>query len=436
MDIKLYKEYLSDYIQEATEEMNNKLGIKSEEPEVEEKGRKDVYKHNFYLKDNFQDKYISPVLAKSNNRNSIIEFVYKFIDDHNEQLSTSGPVYSFSFGDKETNFFYNLFNLNKEEIMNYWFKMIEETYYGKISKFFTGWLNNAPHKLIFVAMLIEAIQKGYDDIIEACKFLWSFCEYPILYREYWKTNVRPDVMEFTIERLGNKFKIKTKNLNNLLALLQYEGESSVNSKYEQLKEGADNVYADFMQRMRNQLNNTLRNISREYYNNIQNNATIHNQTDEFEDGSKAEQDGSHSIMVDIIEYTLGKINLSGINNSLIKIVANGAKVDKDNLENFINLIIKDKNSRLSKFVENIILAYFTKFPTTTSLGSGFVNFALSLFKSIGNSKDEVYQETNQILTYWLFEIIHIDKLYQRVPTIATYKRALYNYFVFLINSYN
>ena len=93
----LYREYMSDYIEEATKEMNNSLGITADE----EKGKKDVYKHNFFLKEVLQDKYVKDVLSKPDNRNKIGEFLAKFIDDHMDQLSTSGPVNSFTFGQRD-----------------------------------------------------------------------------------------------------------------------------------------------------------------------------------------------------------------------------------------------------------------------------------------------------------------------------------------------
>lgn len=428
----LYREYMSDYIEEATKEMNNSLGITADE----EKGKKDVYKHNFFLKEVLQDKYVKDVLSKPDNRNKIGEFLAKFIDDHMDQLSTSGPVNSFTFGDKETKIFYELFNIDKDTILDIWFKMIDETYYGKISKFFTGWIENAPHKLLFGAITIEAIQKNYEDIIECMTYLWPLCEYPMLFREYWRTSVRSDVMDYTIERLGNKFKIKAKNLNTLLALLHYDGKSALMSHYEKLKEGADNSYADFLQRNKSQLNNTLKNISREYYRNIESNATQHKQVEEFEDGSKAEQEGNQTNIAAIVDNTITKMTSTEMNLAFIRMTAEAAKVDKDNLKNFINLIMADKNNRMTKFIEDILIAFFEKNPTASDIGGNFVNFALSLYKSIGISKNEVYSEIRNILNYWMFEIIDIRKMYQREPTVISYTRAIYNYFIFLINSFN
>ena len=122
---------------------------------------------------------------------------------------------------------------------------------------------------------------------------------------------------------------------------------------------------------------------------------------------------------------------------MAKITADGAKVDKDNLIGFINQIWASKNNKLSKLIEDIITAYFSKNPTDTSVGSGeFINFGLALYRSIGTSKDPIYQEIKSIINYWMDDIINIKQYYQREGTQIAYARAIFNYIIFMINYYN
>lgn len=432
----LYRKYLSEYIEEADKEKQSYL--KLENTVITEKSNKDnVYKRNFYLKENLQDKYIAKPLSDIKNREKIIEFVSNFLDEHQDQLNTSGPVYTFTFSKKETSVLYEIFNLSDEILLQLWENLIKETYYGTISAFFNGWVKNAPHKLLLVGLLIESLQKNYSDVVECCEYIWGFAEYPILYAEYWRTGVKEDVMNYTIERLGNKFKIKVKNLNNLQQLLKYDAGSAIESFKERLIDGADNVYADFMQRMRNQINNTLKNISREYYRNSESNATMHQQQSEFDDGSKADQEGIGSNIHSFIDSTVEKISMGDIISPIVKVVSQASQVDKNNIINFLNMIFTNKNNKINKFVENIIISYFEKNPTATDIGGGdFVNFGLSLYKSLGISKNELYMELRNIMNYWMFDIINIRNMYQREPTIISYNRAIYNYMIFMINYYN
>lgn len=434
----MYMDFFEEYIQEATAEMYQYFienGIPFTEDTDEEGGKPGVYKVNYYLRDHIQIPYVSEKLAKSKIQDAIIDFTGTYLDDHSTELSTSGPVHFFTFGDNETSFLYETFGTNSDFIIKTFKEMIQETYYGKLSKFIEGWVVNAPHKILLTAILIEAIQKGYEDIVTCCEYLWAFCEYPLVYRTFWTTGVKEDVMNYTIEHLGSKYKVK--KVNNLQGLLKYDAHSSVSAIEDRLKKGVDNAYVDFMQRMRNQLKNTFKNIANAYYEADKANATQHNNVSQFDDGSLADQEGHGTNVAQVVDSTVNKFSSGGINNSIAKIAADGAKVDKDNLVGYLNQINSTKNNRLYKIIENIITAYFNRNPVSTSVGDAeFVNFGLSLFKSIATSKDPLYHEIRQILDYWMYNIINIKQFYQRDGTITGYTRAIFNYLIMMISYYN
>ena len=426
----LYSLYIEEYIENAENEMNKYLGENDDN-----KNKEGVYKESYYLRDNLQIPYVGKVLDKRKNRDMMISFVSNFLDTHSTQLSTSGPVHMFTFGDKETDFLYQLFGVNSDTLLTMYNNMVNEAFYGKISSFITGWVRNAPHKILLTAMLIDALQKNYQDIVECCEYLWAFCEYPILYRLFWKTGVKEDVMNYTIEHLGSKFKVK--KVSNLQGLLKYDAHSSVESKMEPLLSGTDVAYTDFMYRMRNQIKNTFKNISRVYYDNIELNATQHKNIAVFDDGSLADQEGHITNIAQAVDKTISKFSVGEINTSIAKIAADGSNIDKDNLIGYLNQIKSTKNNRLDKLIESIITSYFIKNPTDTSLGSGeFLNFGLRMYRSIGTSKDPMYQQVKDILNMWMNEIIEIRKVYSSEGTIINYTRAIFNYMILMINHYN
>lgn len=127
----LYDLYMEEFISEAVTEMV----LYQESHEYLTEDKEGVYKTNYYMRDNLQNKYISPVLSKSSGQDSIVEFVGKFIDDHSAQLSTAGPVFPFTFSTKEAGVLYDIFGVNGEQLIELYNKMIVETYYGKVSPF-------------------------------------------------------------------------------------------------------------------------------------------------------------------------------------------------------------------------------------------------------------------------------------------------------------
>ena len=400
-----------------------------------ESEKKGVHKDGYYFKTHLQEKIVSPVLKKPSNREAIIEFTGKYMDENSDALSKPGPVDMMTFSARETQFFYDMFHTNPEEMIDMYTEMEKDTYFGKISKIFTGWVKNAPHKILITAILVEACMSGYEELIECCEYLYGFIEYPMIYREFWKTGVQEDIMNYTIEHLGSKFKIK--QLKNLGELLKYDATVAINFFMEQLKTGSDNVYMDLIYRIRTQMSSKFRKIANAYFANYKDAHTQHKNVTKFDDGSLADQEGHSTIAAQIIEKTISKFSSNEINQSMVRVCANALQIDQSNLSGFITQIMSTKNNRLSKLIELIIMAYFDKNSTATSISSSeFLNFGLSIYRSIGTSKDPILTEIKNILQYWINDILNLRSMYNREATIISYTRGIYNYFVLMIKYYN
>lgn len=402
---------------------------------VLEAAKEGVFKDNYIYQDELQYPHVRDVLAIQVNREKIVEFTGKFMDDHVDQLSTVGPVKTFTFADKETSFFYDMFNTSPEELMNLFNKVVEETYFGKIGKFQRGWIEHAPYKILLVAILIDALQNNYDDVIECCKYLWAFATYPIVYREFWKVGVREDLMTYSMEHLGAKYKFIQRKMKTIKDLLKYHADISVASWKDRLLTGADNTYLDFMNRIYNQIKNSFKNISREYYYNHDHNKTFHQKDSTFDDGKMAEQEGITTTMSQVIDNTMNKLLLDWSNNALLGAAAEASQVDKSTLTGYVNQIFTTKGNRVGDFVEGIITAYFEKNPSS-GVGinkSEFMSFGLTLYRSLGSAD---YTTLKDIMGLWMNTIINISNAYSSQGTIANYSRAVYNYMILMIAHYN
>ena len=426
--------FMRDYFEEnAPEEL--KLFPESEEDEIfDEAGKEGVYVENYYFRDNLQLPLVSPKLSKRMNRDLIINNVGKFIDVHSSQLSTPGPVYTFTFGDKEVKFLYDLFGVDGEKLLNMYKEMINVTYNGKISSVYQGLVIHSPHKILLCAMIADAIQNGYSDILECCEYMFAFTEYPILYRRFWRLGVKEDVMNYTIEHLGNKYKIR--EFKSIQALLKYDSTKVVARYEEAYKKAADNTYMDTIYAMRTQIKSKLTNISKEYYKNSKIDATQHTNVTEFDDGQLADQEGATANMTSIINKVTSKFISSGVNKAMARISAEGNKTDYSTLEGMLNQIYTSKDNRINKFIEDVITAYFVKNPTAWEMSKEFMIFGLSLYRSIGTSKDPILVDIKSIMTYWMYDLINITSRYSSENTRISYARSIFNYMILTINNYS
>jgi hypothetical protein len=393
-----------------------------------------VKRESYYLREHLMPK-ISPVLAKESNRNKIIDFTGKFIDDHSTQLLTSGPVYIFTFSDKETSFLYDLFNITKKELLDMTRNMIRATYEGE-SQF--GIVSSAPHKILITAILIDSINNNYTDIIECGEYLAIFAEYPLVFRKFWKVGagVKEDVMEYTIEHLPNKFGIKKQK--NLLGFLKYVSHSATTFFTNRLKTGMDNQYVDYIQRLRSQLSSAFRNIANQYYVNYEKNATMHSQSDQMDDGKFVDNEGTTTNIAAVSDNIYNKFLVNDVNVAMAGAAANASDINKDNLVGYLNKIYADKKNRLNKFTENVVYLFMTneKYIGSNIDSKEFIEFGLALYRSLGTSKMEQHKQLKDILDYWMHDVIEIDKDYTREATQIYYRRGIFNYFIMMMKYYD
>lgn len=401
----------------------------------EARDKSEVYKETYIFRDNVQNKLVAPLLKKKATQDKLIEFTGAFIDANSTALSKAGPVMMIRFTDNETNFLYELFKTTKDEILSLFQQVKSETYFGGLSKFLVTLVENAPHKLLLVSVLIDAIQNNYSDIIECLEYLLPMCDYPMLFSHYWPTGVKEEVMEYTVEHLPNKFKLK--KVSNVQGLLKWDGHSTVTYFSDKFTDGQDHWYVDTIYSLRSRMNNTFKNISTVYYANSKSGATQHKNVNQYDDGSLADNEGMTTISAKTIENTIDKFASGTINTNIIKVCAESMQVDKDNLQGFITQIYTDKTSQIPKFIEGVINAYFRKYPTSNSIqASEFIPYGLSLYRSISTSKDPVLQKINETIAHWMNDIIRIGDLYTREGTKSVYTRAIFNYFILMINYYN
>ena len=389
----------------------------------------------YFLRENLQVPIITPKMAKPEFQKQIIQFVGEYLNTYLPKLQTPGPTHIVPFLDKETNFIYQTFGITKEETINKMKEMKKVAYPNESDNVLIN-VKSTPHKLILTGMLIDAYQHNYEEIIECSRYLFGLLDYAILFRYYWRLGVDEGTMNYTIENLpSNKF--KAKKMNNILELLKYDASVSMDANAEKLKEANDQAYIDFINRVRTQLNNTFRNLSRAYYKNKEQNLTQYSTDSHEEDGKLKEQEGKDTIMAEAIEKSCRKILTAELNNAIVKVVAQANELDPNNLTNFLNQIINDKRNRLDQMIEYIIIAYFQQYPTAITIAGGeFLNFGIGLYRSLAGSKQQLYIDIKNILSLWTDEIIDIKKYYKGTTAISNYTRGIFNYFVFMISHFN
>lgn len=394
-----------------------------------------VYKENFYLRDHLQLPIVAPKLKSKAVRDQIIAYTGQMLDERSSVLADPAPMKKFHYGEKDIEPLMKLFGVTKEQLWAMFQEVNKEAYYGRIPLDYVGWVKNAPWKLLFIAILIDALQNGYKEIVECIEWLYALNEYPIIFSNSWKTGVNPELMKYTIEHMSNQNTIK--KVGNVKNLLKYDMDVSLEAHKDRLILGADHDYMDAIARFRNQIKNKFVIIARAYYKNHGDDLTMHQQDSMFDDGNINPLEGLAATMTHYIDKAMRGFAPKNINVGIARGLAQSAHVDAGKLEEFLRIILDAEDNQLREFIECVITAYFSNNQSDTKLGGKkFITFGLTMYRSMGTSKQPLFLKLRQILDLWMFDILKIQDIFKtRKATIIGYTRAIFNYMIFMINSY-
>lgn len=424
-----YRDYMMELVDDILSDDNDiYLEARPRDP-----SRPKVVKYErYYLEDNLMPK-INQAFKHPKVIDGIIDATVKFITDNQDKLLTSGPVHIVPFLQKDAKILYDTVGMTEEELTT----MIEHVK-SEVFSYNFPMETIRPHQFIIIGMLIWGLRHANEDLIESCKYLISLSDYPFIYRKYWKRGVREDIMNYTVEHLGNKSHLR--RLGNLLAWLLYHSTVCVGGWKEKLS--ADRVqdlcFIDFINRVYSQINSAFRKISNSYYENWEKNATEHTPQNITDDGTIITQDNLGSRVATITEATITKFRTNDINRANALNAAERRKVGPDKLVGLLTTIIADKTNRLFRFVESTLLLFISSNPIDDKVGSGaFLTFGLKLYPSLSTSKVPLRQEIDSILDHWVYNILELDKVYTtREASVIGYRRAIYDYMIMMINYYN
>lgn len=379
---------------------------------------------------------IQPLIDKTMNAKKVdelISYIANFINANNAALFSPGPMKNFNFGAKDIEFVYSLAGGISQDEFKAMVNAVVIEAYGKKMNFAA--ISKAPHKLIIAAAMIWAIRNKNSDAAECLRLLGVLADYPMVFANYYRHGVREDIMAYTVEHLSSNL-IKKKG--SVFGLLVHHGETCYNNFLERLTgEVPDYIYFDYVNRIRNQINSSMRSIANAYYANHEKNATQHTKSDTLDDGNLAASEGLNTTISTIADNTYAKFNTSATDESVAKLMAQDRGVAADKLISYINKIMSTKNNQLFDLIESILILFFNSKPEDDSVGSAvFLAYGMALYRSIGTSKQPMESRINNILTYWMDDIIHIKEEYTRSDSIIRYRRCIFNYIVYMMKQYN
>jgi hypothetical protein len=382
--------------------------------------------NNYIIRDELYP-IIDKALTKKENQLKLKQAVESYLDRNHDKLSTLGPTYRIIFGGEDRNKLYDALEVSPYQIK----EIVAKSDYIKGS-----WVKiSDPFNVACVLAIRYATINKLDTLKDQLLIYFILSLYPSLHFKYFRYECVDNIMNYTINNLSNKYKIKQQG--TIYFALYETMKVSHENEISDITECTDKDIVDYVNSAQTRLNSMLKNISNEYYKNHKDQLYLNVETD-IQDETKYQVADSNIYSVDkLTNQVLLKLLVDGPNIKWIDLSANCCSVSTNELRNYINssLVISNKDD-IKSIIESILFLYlFNEQNKVEDISSNkFFAYCNELYRK-SNTTDKNIIKIKSILDKWL-QNVEIYKKTQRLATINNFRKAIYLFFVLTIQTIN
>ena len=366
-------------------------------------------------------------LSKKENVMKFKQSVSNYIDRNSDKLSTIGPIHRTIFSEEDMNNLYNVIEVSPVQIK----EIIKKS---KVIKDQWQIMNDPFNSACCLTIRYFRINKN-DDMANLALIYLTLSMYPSLHYKFFEFEPNENIMNFTINNLSNKFKIKqTGSIHNALIATSFVSDKKYNDN---LLKGSDKEIVDYVQAINTRLNMLMRKISNEFYKNHKDKKYMNLESDNFEEATYHESDSNIYAVERMTNAVVLKLTVDGPNIKIVNLASKFCQVSTSELRNYIEtLLVQDKREEIRTIVDSILFLFlFDSQNTVQEVASNkFFFYCLELYKK-SNTSDKNIIKIKQVLDGWLEELGTYKKT-QRLATINNFRRALFTFFVASIQHIN
>ena len=357
--------------------------------------------------------------------NKIQAAIANYVDSNTMKLTTAGPQYRVIFHENEYLRFYKIIDIDPNEVR----AMLKRSTYIK-----NQWqIMNNPFNSI-AAMCIRYFKlKKNDEMAKAMVIYLTLSMYPSLHHKYFKFEPNPQIMEYTINNLSNKYKVK--NSSCIYEALVTTTMLSDKTYTDDLIRATDKDVTDYIQAYKTRLNSMIKKISVEFYKNNEKKLYMNEDIESNDDENFKSIDNDTMIVDRLSNTAASNILIHGPDMRLINIAAKLADISVNELRTTINSILNDPDNRNDVLNINSAILFLFIFDSKMNrekVGTkDFVVYSLDIYKR-ANTADKNVTIIKKSLDKWLEKYSQTYRRTQRGATINNFRRALFLFFVLTI----
>ncbi len=351
--------------------------------------------------------------------------VASYVDRNVNRLSTAGPSKRTLFSDMERNKVYDLINFDPKVCK----AIVKQSNYIKAS-----WkIVNDPFNLVMMMILRYAKLNQLDQINQLAVTYLTLSMYPSLHYKYFKFEPNEAIMQYTINNLSNKFKVK--QVGNILQALVDTTALADKTYDKNIRHANDKELTDYINAYKTRLNSLIKKIRDAFEKDYRSGNYMNTERDNEDENDFKTSDSNSLLIQRIVDQVVLKLSVNGPDSRIVDISAKMNQVSVNETRNTLNQLTqnKDESVNIRALCESILYLYlFNGENHVNDLnGSKFLTFCLAVYKK-SNTNDENVIKVKSILDTWIEKYSETYRKTQRVATLNNFRRALYTFFVFTL----
>lgn len=351
--------------------------------------------------------------------------VASYVDRNVNRLSTAGPSKRTLFSDMERNKVYDLIDFDPKICK----AIVKQSNYIKAS-----WkIVNDPFNLVMMMILRYAKLNQLDQINQLAVTYLTLSMYPSLHYKYFKFEPNEAIMQYTINNLSNKFKVK--QVGNILQALVDTTALADKTYDKNIRHANDKELTDYINAYKTRLNSLIKKIRDAFEKDYRIGNYMNTERDNEDENDFKTSDSNSLLIQRIVDQVVLKLSVNGPDSRIVDISAKMNQVSVNETRNTLNQLTqnKDESVNIRALCESILYLYlFNGENHVNDLnGSKFLTFCLAVYKK-SNTNDENVIKVKSILDTWIEKYSETYRKTQRVATLNNFRRALYTFFVFTL----
>lgn len=371
--------------------------------------------------------YVEKAFSNKKNITEFEKIVGRYIDKNSDILSAIGPTKMLYFSDNDKNVIYSLIGISAQDVKSIQNKSKDIKKTGKI-------MANQFNSMMGMIVRYFTIAKN-ENLVHLSMLYLTLSMYPSVFHKYFKYEPNENIMNYTVNNLSNKYKLK--QTSNLMVAVDETGFGGYTLHKSDLIAGTDNAVMQLVFAVKTRLNSFMKKLAREYYKNHQDGKYLNTEFETNSEDNFREADSSTYAISRLVDKVALRLIIDGAPVKLINMAAKTNNVSVNELRNYVNsLMIENNTNEIKAVVESILFLYLFDEQNTIEdvTNNKFLLYCLDVYRR-SNTTDENVVKIKKVLDMWL-ERLGTYKKTQRIATINNFRRALYTFFVMSIMYYS